>query len=502
MIINRGKLAVIVLLALSAGVGLAVLILPFFDDHEPATTGTKSEPDGPHAAHDEGESYYTCPMHPSVISDEPGACPVCHMDLIKKSRSSEGMSPQELAKIGRVAMNPTQRVLANVQTTRAEAVGASSPSKSPAKSGLDNASETRAVGIVAYDESGLASVPSWLDGRIERLLVKETGTTIKRGQPIMRIYSPELLTAQQEFLIALENADLDDSLVAPTRQRLLLLGMSKGQIARVEESRKARPTITMTAPNAGTITKIMARQGQYVKEGTPLFELADLSTVWVDAKVYARDLAKISIGMDARITSDSLPGEQMRGNVTFIQPTLESDTRTAKVRVEIDNRDGRLKPGMYMSVFFSATDQSKAAKKETSDAPKEVDTDEAHKMTQKEMAKKEMPVRVPKSAVLRGGKSNSVYVEVIKNVFERRAVKIGRTTDRHLIITDGLKPGDKVAYQGAFLLDSEVELNSFGSGDTDAAADMNMDMDHAEQSDHAEHSKEGNDAANAPEESK
>jgi len=482
MNMKRIKLIVIILVALLTGASLTALAMPYFASDEHAGHAHASHDAAPAAA-GEGESYYTCPMHPSVISDTPGACPVCHMDLIKKSRASEGMSPQELAKIGRVAMNPTQRVLANVQTTRVEAVGAPTSETGDAKAKAAEASEIRAVGIVTYNENGLASVPSWLDGRIEALLVKETGARLKRGQSVVRIYSPELLTAQQEFLIALENADVNDALVAPTRQRLLLLGMSEGQVAAVEKSRKAQPTITMSAPNAGTITDIMVRQGQYVEKGTPLFEVADLSTVWVDAEVYARDLPALSPGMDARITSEALPGESMRGKVTFIQPTVASDTRTVKVRVELDNRDGKLKPGMYMSVFFSAPEKTDAP------APEVAAGEDAAPVA----------LRVPRSAVLRGGKTNSVYVEIIKNVFERRNVTIGRSTDRYLIVTDGLKPGDKIAYQGVFLLDSEVELNSFGHAETkseDAEDDAHEGhaghQGHAghEDEDHAEHKSE------------
>ena len=424
---NPKKIFVLVALALFSGIGVTLLAasvwgIPWVESSAKAAAGDAS--DGHEHADDGGSgAYYTCPMHPSVVSDKPGACPVCQMDLIKKKKSGGGMDPQELAAMGKVSLSPTQQVLANVQTTEVEAV--------------DAKSEIRAVGIVTYDETGLATIPSWVNGRIERLLVEETGTTVRRGQPVIKIYSPELLTAQEEFLVALDNSEFDKSLVTAARRRLKLLGMSERQIDRLERTRKVREYITMFAPDAGTITDLKVRQGQYVDEGTALYEIADLSTVWIEAEVYEHNLGDIEEGMKVRVTADAFDGESTEGEVTFIHPVLDKETRTVKVRIELDNSEQKLKPGMYTTVFFKNDDAQ-------ADEPELV---------------------VPKSAVIRGGKSNSVYVEVDDNLFERRQVELGRATDEYLVVKSGVESGEAVAYQGGFLLDSEVQLNSFGGSE-------------------------------------
>jgi Cu(I)/Ag(I) efflux system membrane fusion protein len=438
-------IAVLVGLALIAGIGVTLLVastwgLPWTSASAPSSEGGSHEGHAHAESEEAGEevsSFYTCPMHPSVVSETPGACPVCGMDLVKKSKGDSGMDPQKLAKLGQVSLSPTQRVLANVAVTEVETRG------SPGSAGAKAASEVRAVGVVAADETGLATLPSWVDGRIDRLLIEETGTRVSKGQPLISIYSPELLAAQEEFLVALESSD--KMLADATSQRLRLLGMSARQISRLRSSGKASEQVTMTAPNAGTVTGVMVRQGQYVKEGEPLYQIADLSKVWVEAEVYEKNLSDITEGMDVRVSADAFPGESMQGEVGFIHPTLDSETRTVKVRIELDNPEGKLKPGMYTSVFFDvAQPRSDASQGE---APSEL--------------------LVPKSAVIRGGKSNNVFVEIDKNLFERRQVDIGRASDNYLVVTSGLKPGDKVVEQGGFLLDSEVQLNSFGGADED-----------------------------------
>jgi Cu(I)/Ag(I) efflux system membrane fusion protein len=442
---NKLKMVVSTSLALAVGVGGTMLVSSMGDSPEDASSSLESaahasEGGNEHASHEQAEedsgAYYTCPMHPSVVSETPGACPVCGMALIKKSKSSTGMDPQELAAMGKVALSPTQRVLANVET--AEAV---------VSSGM-TASEIRAVGTVTYDEQGLASIPSWVDGRIEKLLIKETGAVVKEGQPVMEIYSEELLAAQEEYLVALGSSD--KTLARPTRQRLKLLGMRDAQIERVRRTKKAEETVTAYAPNPGTITSLKVRQGQYVKEGASLYDIADLSTVWIDADVYERNLRSIEEGMQVRVVADAFSGESMQGEVTFIHPVVNNDTRTVKVRIELDNPEGKLKPGMYASVYFQKGNDGQVNSE----------------------------IMVPKSAVIRGGKSNNVYVEVEENIFERRQVELGRSTDEFLVVKSGVKSGEKVAYRGGFLLDSEVQLNSFGgSGGAHAGMDMGGEKD-------------------------
>ena len=447
--LSRTKLLAVGSASLVAGIGLAVLVAIVWgipgmgassDSSSPAAEGSE---DAHEHAEAESDVYYTCPMHPSVIQDEPGACPVCGMDLVKKTKSGAGMDPQELAAMGRVSLSPTKRVLANVKTAGAKTLDATS----------NAATEIRSVGIVAYDETGLATIPSWVDGRIEQLYIEETGAVVQQGQPVMKIYSPELLAAQEEYLVARSSSI--GTLAKQVKKRLQLLGMSDAQIAELKKSGEAREYVDATAPNTGTITEMNVRQGQYVKEGEPLYDIADLSTVWVEAEVYEDNLASISEGMDVRVKADAFPGELMQGTVTFIHPVVDSDTRTAKVRVELENPDNKLKPGMYTAVFFQ-----KASRDTSTSSPELV---------------------VPKSSVIRGGKTNSVYVEVEENVFERREVELGRATDDFLVIKSGVEPGEQVAYSGGFLLDSEVQLNSFGgSSGGHEGMDMGGEMDRGE----------------------
>ncbi len=460
MMITAKKMVGLMTASLVVGIAAAMIIasvwgIPGSDETSDDSGSTAQSQEG-HEGHEhaeggeegDAETYYTCPMHPSVVNDSPGACPVCGMDLVEKKKGGDDMDPQELARLGKVALSPTQRVLANVQTTKVEANGSA------------DSGEQRAVGVVTYDETGLATIPSWVDGRIEKLHVKQTGATVSRGQPVMDVYSRELLTAQEEFLIARDSAG---NLAGQAKKRLELLGMSEAQIKRLERTGESMRTVTMSAPNAGTITSINVRQGQYVTEGSPLYEIADLSNVWIDAEVHERDLSDIEEGMDVRVTSESLDGESLDATVTFIHPVVQGDTRTVKVRVEVDNSeiDGTLKPGMYASVFF------------------ETSSDEAA----------DSQLVVPRTAVLRGGKTNSVYVEVEENVFERRQVEVGPQRGDYLVITSGLEAGEEVAYRGGFLLDSEVQLNSFGGSDAHAGHDMDdMDGDESDsEEDHAEH---------------
>ncbi len=421
----QSKTILIATTALAVGVGGTLLIGSMGHDHEePSAVESTDHTAESHAHGGESDTYYTCPMHPSVVSETPGSCPVCGMDLVEKTRSATGMDPKELAAMGRVALSPTQRVLANVQTAEV-IVG-----------GGGTASEIRAVGVVAYDEQGLASIPSWVDGRIEELLVKETGAVVAEGQPVMKIYSEDLLAAQEEYLVSLGSSD--SILARQTQKRLELLGMSEEQIARVRKTREAEESVTAFAPNAGTITELKVRQGQYVEEGEPLYDIANLSSVWIEAEVYERNLGAVQQGAPVRVVADAFPDQSMQGTITFVHPVVDNDTRTVKVRVEIADADAheRLKPGMYTSVFFQRGAEAK------------------------DVADRE--ILVPKSAVIRGGKTNSVFVEVEPNVFERREVEIGRATDELLAVRSGVKAGEEVAYRGGFLLDSEVQLNSFG----------------------------------------
>jgi membrane fusion protein, copper/silver efflux system len=424
---TRRTLTISILLALMLGASLAAGVTA-------ALIGTATNPpaahDHDHAA-EQAATQYTCPMHPTVVSDRPGVCPICHMDLVpKKSGAGGALDSQTLAAAGRVSLSSAQRVLANVQTVEAR------PGQLKR--------ELRAVGIAAYDETGLSSVPSWVAGRIDRLWIKETGKKVVRGQRLMTLYSPTLLTAQEELIALTRDPQPQFApIIAPARRRLELLGMSAAQIDAAIKRGKASAEVTIYSPGAGTITEIMARQGQYVEVGTPLLQLADLKDVWIEAQVYEHQRAQIREGMSARVTTTAYPGESFAGRVTLILPSVNAAARTTPVRIELDEDAARrFKPGMYTTVFF---DQS---------AP-EADG-----------------VIIPLDAIIRTGRHSYVYVEIEPDLFERREVVVLAADDGQAQLISGVAAGEHVAATGGFLIDSELQLRAPVAVDPHAGHDM------------------------------
>lgn len=367
---------------------------------------------------------YTCPMHPSVLSDTPGACPVCHMDLVRKSDQTE-MSAEEAAALHRVKLSPTQRVMANVETE-----------------GAMRAMFTRevaVVGVVDFAEPLEATVSARFRGRIEAMHVNFTGAVVRKGQPLFDLYSADVLTAQQDYLIAMRaltraqeagNAaaeEMQQSLVDGARTRLRMhYGLTTAQVAELERRGTVQPVVTYHAPMAGTVVRKQAVPGQYVDEGTPVLQIADLSRVWCYLDVSEQDLRSVRIGQRVALTTDAWPGETFAGRVTFIDPVMNGATRTVRVRAELANAGGRLKPQMYVKGVVSASSVEALA--------------------------------VPASAVIMTGTRAVVWIEVAKNEFEPRTVQTGARTDDRVEILSGLGEGDMVVVAGGYLLDSESAL--------------------------------------------
>ncbi len=385
-----------------------------------ACTGGES---GGEAAQGE-KVQYTCPMHPSVLSDTPGACPVCHMDLVRKSEQAE-MSAEEAAALHRVKLSPSQRVMANVETD-----------------GAMQATFTRevaVVGVVDFAEPLEATVSARFRGRIETMHVNFTGAVVRKGQPLFDLYSADVLTAQQDYLIAMRaltraqeagNAaaeEMQQSLVDGARTRLRMhYGLTTAQVAELERRGAVQPVVTYHAPMAGTVVRKQAVPGQYVDEGTPVLQIADLSRVWCYLDVSEQDLRAVRIGQQVALTTDAWPGETFAGRVTFIDPVMNGATRTVRVRAELSNAGGRLKPQMYMKGVVSASSVEALA--------------------------------VPASAVIMTGTRAVVWVEVAKNEFEPRTVQTGARTGGRVEILSGLGEGDMVVVSGGYLLDSESAL--------------------------------------------
>ena len=392
---------------------------------------------------EEGGIYY-CPMHPTVTSDRPGSCPICGMALVKRAAmSAADPTAAQLAESGSldpsiaaISLSPEQRVTANVRTMRVQ---------------LDtHTGELVTTGRVTFDERRVAQVTSYVAGRIERLYVNFIGDAVHRGEAVAAIYSPDLFSTQQEYLLALANRErmrqagfagartASDDLVESTRRRLILFGMTPGQIAQLESSRKPFYATTITSPVSGVVTKKLVVPQQYVTQGQPLLELVDLSVVWVEADVYEQQLGGIRIGQSVTITTPAIPGIEFPGTVSFIQPFLTGETRTASVRVELANPNLRLKPDMYVSARIVGAP-----------AP-------AH-------------IMVPKSAVVDRGQRRFVWLETTAGTYQPREVTTGERHGDAIVIHSGLTGGETVVVEGAFLLDSEAQLRGATAGATRAA---------------------------------
>lgn len=374
-----------------------------------------------HAAHT--KEYYTCPMHPSVVSDRPGACPVCNMALVKKVKVRDDSAHSDLmTALEAVRLSPTQRVMANVATatlthrTLQQAINA--------------------VGIVEVAEPNFKHISSRFPGRLEKLYLAYTGQQVQVGDPVAEVYSPEAISAQQEFLLALQAStapqDVQSTLaqstatmLAQARQKLVLMGLER-LIPELEQTRKAREVVTTYSPIRGTVLKKSVDPQHYTWVGEDMYDVADLSVVWMYFDVYEKDLRFVKLGQSVRITSEAYPNEAFIGKVTFINPALNNETRTIRVRAEFANREGRLKLGLYVKAEILIPSHASLV--------------------------------VPATAVLNTGKRKVVWIEVRENAFEPREVTLGAQSGEFYEVLAGLTGMEKIVVTGGFLLDSESQL--------------------------------------------
>lgn len=297
----------------------------------------------------------------------------------------------------------------------------------------------RTTGVVVYDETRLTTIAPKFSGFVEKLHVNFTGQAVRRGQPLLEIYAPEMVAAQEELLGALrmreqlrESAspavvDRAENLVDAARRRLLLQDIAPAQVAEIERTRTVRRTLTLHAPFGGFVTEMMVQAGQAVDMGMPLYRLADLSAVWVEADVYEQDLRFIALGETVQVEISAWPREPFRGRVSYIYPEVQADTRTTKVRIELANPGGRIKPGMYATVSIDAPVTERA-------------------------------VVVPRDAVMHSGTHSMVFVEEAPGIYRMREVTVGADAGGRTQILAGLIAGERVVNRANFLLDSESRL--------------------------------------------
>ncbi|MDQ6892746.1 MAG: efflux RND transporter periplasmic adaptor subunit [Acidobacteriota bacterium] len=376
--------------------------------------------------------YWYDPMHPQYRSDRPAKSPDCGMDMVPKYAEPEPVSPA-----GGVV--PAGLSVVRIPLERRQQIGVTTAKV--ARRPIGAAFETN--GAVAGDEGRVYSVNAKFSGYIEKLLVDRTGQPVRRGQPLLTVYSPELVATQQELLLAVENARRlrgasspgassdAGSLLAATRQRLRFWDISEAQIRQIETRGEISKILTLYSPASGIVLKKDAVAGMAITPGMPLYSIADLSTVWVLADVYQSELASTSTGNKAEISASFLTGENFAGRVDFVYPTLSEETRTVKVRIVVPNPRGLLKPGMFVRVSLQG--------------------------------KRRDSLTVPRSAVLPTGERQVAFVEQSPGVYAPREVKTGATAGDFVEVLSGLADGEVVVTSANFLIDSESRIGGLGA---------------------------------------
>jgi Cu(I)/Ag(I) efflux system membrane fusion protein len=368
--------------------------------------------ESPKTSHDHSsDEVYTCPMHPTVIQDKPGACPICGMDLVKVKRSE--------ATRNFIMLSDAQMKLANISV------------KPVSKIMFGESSNIN--GRFALNEERSQVISSRVPGRIEKVFIKENGESVSKGQPVYTIFSEQLLTLQQEYLLAAEqNEKLGQtekryqSIRDAAEKKLLLYGLSKNQVSQIKNRSDINPNITFFSPAAGVVTEINITEGQYIDEGSILFRLEDLSNLWVEAELFPDETGNMRIGDKITVDVNGSNADTFEATVSFLSPELRANTQIIVMRGSVNNPSLKYKPGQQVNILVSHSE------KET--------------------------ITVPVDAVIRNEKGAHVYVQNGKNTFEPRMVETGIENYRDVEIKTGIAEGDTIAVSGAYLLYSEMIL--------------------------------------------
>ena len=449
------KPLLIVLAILFVGGGLALWM-----NRAPDDPGKAEVPAG------KSGQIWTCSMHPQVRLPNPGKCPICSMPRIQaaapSSKAPEGGAGSMLE------LSDHARAMASVETTPVE------------RRKLTR--EIRVIGKVQYNETALAIITTRVEGYVERLFVDYTGVEVKKGDHLVEIYSPDLLVAQQELLIALAGQG-NSSLVESAKRKLLLWGLTQEQVDALVRDQQVSDRITLFSPIEGTVTEKMVVQKAMVKPGEVLYRLANLESVWVYLDLYESELPWVQYGQMVEIKSEAIPDATFSGRVWFISPVLNEESRTIKVLLNIDNADHKLKPGMYVSAVIRAEilANGKAAatgvegqwscpmhplilKAEAGPCPVcKMDLVQIPGAKPATPQDNPLPLSVPVTAVLDSGIRKLVYVEKSKGQYVPVEIETGPRTDDAYPVLSGLKEGDLVVTRGSFLLDSQFQIRGLPS---------------------------------------
>lgn len=462
----RLGLTVVVIMSVIAGYALHGLLAP-----EPAPRTAAPEADAQ-------PRIYTCSMHPQIENPGPGDCPICGMDLIPRSEADDGGGGA-----GPRAFATTEEALALMDLETA-----------PVERKFVQA-EVRMVGAVDYDETKLATITAWVPGRIERMFADYEGIQVRRGDHMVELYSPELLAAKEELRRAAKAlADLSPG--APevlrdtargtldaARRKLGRWGLTEAQVDQAQRAGAPSDRITIYAPISGTVIERAGKEGMYVDTGTPIYTIAGLDTVWVQLEAYESDLPWVHYGQTVQFSTESYPGEVFEGTIAFIAPTLDRDTRTVDVRVNVANPEGLLKPGMFVRAVVRSQvatrgrvmDPALAGKwispmhpEVVKDGPGDCDVCGMALVPAEELGyvtaepdDDDKPLVIPATAPLITGKRAVVYVKAQdreRPVFEGRQIELGPRAGDYFIVARGLEEGELVVTEGAFKIDSALEI--------------------------------------------
>ena len=398
-----------------------------------------------------GDFEWFCPMHPAVVRDNgKDKCPVCFMPLSKRQKGATRDEVLPAGIVNRVQLSPYRIVLAGVQTWQLDY--------------LPMAKEIKAAGFIEFNERGQRTVSARIAGRIDKLFADETGQIVQAGSELASIYSPDLVVTVQNLIDARKSGNAKN--LQSTKKRLELLGIDEPQIEELAGGDKPNTDLTIRSPISGHIIKKYVREGQYVEEGTPLYEVADLSTVWVQAQVYEDDMEFLPLDqqhpgnlrqggeIDVSATTRAFANEVFHGKLNFVFPHVDQNTRTVTIRCELDNPGHKLRPGSTATVTLTVLPKSVAALVAAT----------ANNPEQAEMLQQGQMLAVPDGAVIDTGSQSIVYRETVPGTFEGVRVKLGPRMagpDGEAIypVLAGLERGERIVASGSFLVDAETRLN-------------------------------------------
>ncbi len=427
-------------------------------------------------AQNQQQQTWICSMHPQIRQPKPGKCPICFMDLVPEVTGQGQMGPRQ------ISFSEDALKLMEIQTTPVERKFVEA--------------EIRMVGKVDYDETRVKHITAYVPGRIDRLYVDFTGTRVIKGDHMVYLYSPELISAQAEFLQTVKAAKnvqagtselikrSTQATLEAAREKLILLGLTEQQVAEIEKTNELTDHITIYAPAEGIVLEKHVSEGMYIQTGTKIYTVADLSELWVKLDAYESDMMWVRYGQEVEFTTESLPGEVFKGQITFISPIVDAKSRTVKLRVNVPNPEGKLKPEMFVRAIVRSKvagaglvmDADIAGKwicpmhpSVVKDTAGDCDICQMKLVTTESLGyvkadlPEQAPLVIPATAPLITGKRAVVYVQVSdanQPVFEGREVVLGPRAGDYYLVKEGLAEGEIVVTKGNFKIDSALQIQA------------------------------------------